>query len=514
MLTGTYLLGNVVANSDGTLSYEPLAAQWDPTAGWEVSTPFVHADGTQTAPQALIKCDPGHYNAADGSCVECPVGSFAAGTEVRDACLLCPAGTYGPGTGMTSCVECPAGSYAATEGLIACDDCPKGASCSATTLTVNEGWYRASDLTLSLYECPVEEHCPGGNGTTCMEGSEGVLCDTCSADYFVQYDGTCGACTGDEIVFVIVVWSIILAILAAMIFKFLQYAKSASLTQFFVANRGAVAMAKILFATLQIVTAVSWQLALTFPDPFASVQAALSFVQMSLGNDSRLLPMGCLTRNYDYYGSILISTLGPMFGGVLIAAFGMLRSSGLDENAKKRVMNQHKYALILLTFCVLPTASAAIFRTYDCREIMENDETGASRSWLVADLQLECGTAQHSTFMAISGIMILLYPVVRFGFASRPRISFLSRTALLSCRASRCFGHTSSTRTKRASSRATTPCGSSTSSTRIIVRTSGISNTLRSSTLSVASCSPRCSTSSANRRCGPRSASAWRSAPL
>ena len=44
----------------------------------------MYADGTNTPPIALIKCDPGtFFDAAADACVACPMGSFAAGSEVR-----------------------------------------------------------------------------------------------------------------------------------------------------------------------------------------------------------------------------------------------------------------------------------------------------------------------------------------------------------------------------------------------------------------------------------------------
>ena len=76
--------------------------------------------------------------------------------------------------------------------------------------------------------------------------------------------------------------------------------------------------------------------------------------------------MGCLTTAYDYLDSFLISTLGPLaaVGFVaLISAMRAARRAARGDDARV-AWSQGKYAVVVLTFCVLPQSSTAIFRTF------------------------------------------------------------------------------------------------------------------------------------------------------
>ena len=75
-----------------------------------------------------------------------------------------------------------------------CESCPEGTDCSrvGTTLaSLNnlEGWYRFDVSSTTVYECPNQKNCVGGEiesdkpGATspCKKGSGGALCAICGA---------------------------------------------------------------------------------------------------------------------------------------------------------------------------------------------------------------------------------------------------------------------------------------------------------------------------------------------
>ena len=147
---------------------------------------------------------------------------------------------------------------------------------------------------------------------------------------------------------------------------------------------------------------MQWELEATYPQPFTSFLGFFSFVKLSLGNDSKLLPMGCLTSNYDYLDSLLVSTLGPMVCVAVIGLISFVRSLGAEKKAT--IWNQGKYAIVVLSFCVLPQYSTTIFRTFLCTKF------DGESSYLNADYSVEC-TGRYDAFFTLAILMVFVYPV-------------------------------------------------------------------------------------------------------
>ena len=66
-------------------------------------------------------------------------------------------------------------------------------------------------------------------------------------------------------------------------------------------------------------------------------------------------------------------------------------------------------ALLMLMFFTYPLVTNIAFEAFPCHAFTEGD--GTVRSWLRADVEVECDTAEHRRVIAIAVLAILIYPV-------------------------------------------------------------------------------------------------------
>ena len=66
---------------------------------------------------------------------------------------------------------------------------------------------------------------------------------------------------------------------------------------------------------------------------------------------------------------------------------------------------------ILLSFCVLPSVSQAIFDTWACESFELDDAAGESISYMRSDLTVECGGAEHDALVNVSYALMVLWPI-------------------------------------------------------------------------------------------------------
>ena len=101
---------------------------------------------------------------------------------------------------------------------------------------------------------------------------------------------------------------------------------------------------------------ISWNLDITFPQPFRTLEDLFSILELSL---LRLMPMGCLAP-FDFISDFYFITLTPLALLVVIVIVGVARAK-LREHGRATVFNQHAFAALLLSFIVLPVASSKLF---------------------------------------------------------------------------------------------------------------------------------------------------------
>ena len=217
------------------------------------------------------------------------------------------------------------------------------ANCSAVgqsieTLVLLPDWYRVSNKsTQEAYQCPTPGTCLGGSDTSnqCREGHEGVLCQTCSKDWFrpggVQIN-TCERCSTDEngpVVAIALAVSLPLSALVAMIW--LAWRVQRMQTRAMVdgqrddSRMGRCVLScmerlrrrsdsggpkiRILVTLSQLIKGSGFVFAINFPPFFSALTQWLgSIVEVNLPN---LLPIDCIER-LSYFAELLFRTAIPL----------------------------------------------------------------------------------------------------------------------------------------------------------------------------------------------------------
>lgn len=194
--------------------------------------------------------EPGNFVNISGATEQrqCPPGTFSNGGDAN--CIECPKGSFNPNVGQASCRGCPSPMTTIGPGSIYCDACVRsyfwntaylkedyGGSLEAyylqneeqcvdcctrcedicdhddlsddcvdckdggqvlETLDVKRGWWRPTNQSQTIYECPGgSKTCRGGTSTRekiqCFDGHVGALCGACKHGY--DFDIARNRCT-------------------------------------------------------------------------------------------------------------------------------------------------------------------------------------------------------------------------------------------------------------------------------------------------------------------------------
>ena len=158
---------------------------------------------------ACMTCDPGYSSALGAvSCEACPLGSYRGAADDQQNCMKCPSPSTTVSTGATGCYTCNEGYYFSSfpVGQIRCDNasalaaqcreddtkcfdqcclmCERGMNCGDPAnntlqgVAIENGWWRDTLFSDSIYRCEYEGSCEGG---LCAEGHEGVACRVCKS---------------------------------------------------------------------------------------------------------------------------------------------------------------------------------------------------------------------------------------------------------------------------------------------------------------------------------------------
>jgi hypothetical protein len=200
-------------------------------------------------------------------------------------------------------------------------------------------------------------------------------------------------------------------------------------------------MAKVVVSTLQILATISWNLSLRFPAPFSSLLFVLGFLKLDF------LTLECATGSSSFMTRVYITSVAPLLmalviaiavpirrtilmlrqtratvGGGFLFQRRLVRSASSVEasvhsltkehyHLTKRIVSQHTFALLLLTYIVLPPVSATLFEALDCDILVHS---GAS--FLRADTSIDCNSSNYATFRVIVCLFLLLYQSLPIGW--------------------------------------------------------------------------------------------------
>jgi len=247
-----------------------------------------------------------------------------------------------------------------------------------------------------------------GSDFLCSEGAGGRLCDVCDKnEYFMKTGYGCESCENSGSVAGTVVTALLI-VLIAIVAVFVYY-RGEDVMGVDLRNNAIwrsvadPARFKILWATAQIVSSVSFTTSVSWPDPFRSMSKVLGVVQLSF---AEVVPTSCFSP-VNYYQQLLVSTLVPVgiIGLLQFVSHPALTNDKEDRWGLLIDRGWGIYMMQLVGFCVLPSTSLTIFQIFQCHEF--ND--GAS--YLTSDMSISCDTAQYDSYFAYAVFCIIVYPV-------------------------------------------------------------------------------------------------------
>ena len=160
---------------------------------------------------------------------------------------------------------------------------------------------------------------------------------------------------------------------------------------------------RILVSMIQVLSQLELVYSIPFPNFYTKLLKWSGLLEL---NFVSLLPLGCVV-SFNFHSALALRTLMlPAFAVVPLA----LRCAQIAANKKWRRRLQAGIdictgLLFLTLFLIYPSTSAAIFATFQCKELSDGS------SWLRADLSIDCTSPEHIGVQTYAVAMVVLYPI-------------------------------------------------------------------------------------------------------
>lgn len=454
------------------------------------------------APEAdvCLECPPGFSTGVLSGATTCTI--CAAGTKTSGSgygCIIYPIGRFSD-SGASTCTTCEAGKYANVTGSVACEKCPgpsyslpasttcelcrrdyyldpygdcqarpTGSVCkydgesTYIDLEIDRGYWRISENSVDVLECPLPEACDGRstslevNGSRrlrsfsndyCSPGYVSTLCSVCDTknDYFKNFDtGKCEACSDVDsfvsllahsptvLTLVIIFLAVVIVSVGVTILDRLRKhddregteresdaddADNKPLKDSPHAPRRRLQLGvelKQMISFAQIVATMRYTCGVTFPARFDSLLAILAIFNLDV---YPALGMQCQVKYFDFINRMVCVTGGPFLFGTFMAAMHSFTTS------RRHHGHAFYYGFWLLSFLSIVSASTVLVEFWQCRDFyvphsestgiddsIENDESGTIESYLIADLGINCDGERYAQYSIYVLLMMCIYPV-------------------------------------------------------------------------------------------------------
>ena len=339
-------------------------------------------------------------------CVLCEVGKFKTSFGIK-SCDLCEEFVQGSTTDVVNATSksqcrCPKGTYLDLNQKV-CIDVEAGMNSTSFGSTIFDiavlaGYWRISNITDDVRECPVSKACLGGVKTSkyCKEGHEGPYCNLCEEGFSKDVFKMCQKCKASTQNIVGTVLTVVgIIVLVAGVYVLQKRLKRNEKVQ--AAMKAVKCAIKILFVTYQILaTLPSIVPSMKLPANFSAFLGSIQFANVNL---FEMISVGCLTTGFNYYKMLLCATIFPL------GLIGILVTIGL---AIVKFRAQCFTLALAISYVVLPTVTTIIFGAFPCDVFVYGSETD---SFLRADYSISCEDASYRTFKVFGGLMLLLIPV-------------------------------------------------------------------------------------------------------
>jgi len=164
---------------------------------------------------------------------------------------------------------------------------------------------------------------------------------------------------------------------------------------------------KILLGFYLIATQVDRVYEIQMPYQVKQLLRIFSII-VSLGIEGIGTPLACLNLD-GYQNKLVVYMTAPIMLTAIILAATAYHRLGTRPLSVRDVMLHATPALMKLAFLAYPLVTNVAFEAFPCHEFKEGD--GLFRSWLRADVEVECGTAAHGQVVAIAVLAIIVYPI-------------------------------------------------------------------------------------------------------
>ena len=413
-------------------------------------------EGLELFSQCLA-CPLGFYCPEGASSpLPCEAGRRGESSRLGDArsCTPCAERTTST-AGSSTCDMCTSGNYELLQptenASIVCEPCVDHATCATDNLTirtivVDAGYWRLGPLSQDIYECATGEDgwspCRGGVDASdvlqgvddgpvhrlyCEEGYFGPLCELCSnsSTYFNDAEKRCVDCpaTSSRVPAILGVAVIVIVLLLGALCFFLRPAREAQsrsqralgmLLRQMYSRASALALVpklKLFISFFQCAMALPSVYNLSMPSSYFKWTAFMDF--LAIDWSGFVIPGSCLPGGY--YSRLLLGGFVPLLllALVFLVSFPInivawLRAARKDRVATKlhwramvgnaivQAAMQTLPIVLFVSFCLCAPTSSAIFATWSCAEYTEDSLAGTGRSFLRADMRLQCTTFTES----------------------------------------------------------------------------------------------------------------------
>lgn len=285
-----------------------------------------------------------------------------------------------------ACVVCPADTYSLIANASVCHPCPVEAICKGgSTLYPRPGYWRPSDLSELLLECPRKESCLGNANYTsltgsCAQGYHGNLCQICDYGYSRTEKDSCSLCPehAPNVVRLVLVSISLCAFLVYTIRSaFASAAKELNLQGVYM---------KILMNYLQSVVLTS-----SFSMNWPLLVLKLFQVQRYAGEaNEQILSFECFSQGSSFpfpYQKLILVAFLPV---AMLLFPGLYWLLYVRKQSLSVLRDKYITSITILLFAMYPLVTRTSFSAFNCMQIQP------SEWWLRENLGLRCWDAVHS----------------------------------------------------------------------------------------------------------------------
>ena len=154
---------------------------------------------------------------------------------------------------------------------------------------------------------------------------------------------------------------------------------------------------KVLFTTVQVLQSVSVNMDTVFPPIYTAFQKNMNFVNFDIS--------GFECQGIDVLAKVVIISLSPLVLMLLVVLVALGRwSFALNGMQRHRIVVQHSWALLLLSYIVLPPVAQAQLQAMNCRKFNHSGDVV-----LRVDTGIDCTSTVYQSFTAVNAIFIFAY---------------------------------------------------------------------------------------------------------